>query len=121
MTITAQAYPDDVLFQKLAETEDEWAKGAALYGPGGLLDAQRKIILSIVTLQIRDRLNQAGAKATDKVLDAEGHADVEYQEWVDSHVPARATWLALDAKRDRWYMEIKSIQARTYDAKRNGG
>lgn len=116
MTVVA-IYPEDALLQELASTEDEWAQSAALYGAGGLLDAQRKIILSTAMLEIRDSLPE---KVTEKVLDAMGHTAAEYTAFVNAHVVGRAQWLALDAKRSRLYVEIKSIQARGYDARRNG-
>lgn len=110
-------YEEDYIFQQLASSEDVWAKGAALYGVGGLLDASRKVTLSIRLLAIRDALPE---KITEKVLDAMAHADAEYIKWVDSHVVARAEWLALDAQRNRLYAKIKTLNARSYDAKRNG-
>jgi hypothetical protein len=110
-------YADEALLQELASTEDAWAEGASLYGAGGLLDSQRKIILSVALLEIRDSLPE---KVTEKVLDAMGHTASEYKAFVNAHVVGRAQWLALDAKRTRIYMEIKSIQARGYDARRNG-
>ena len=117
MLYDAAVYKDDELLQELASTEDEWAKGAALYGAGGLLDAQRKIILSADLLEIRDSLPE---KVTEKVLDAMGHGAPRYVAFVNAHVTGRAEWLALDAKRTRIYMEIKCIQARGYDTRRNG-
>lgn len=115
--IDTAIYADDAILQNLASTEDEWARGASLYGRDGLFDALRKVLLDTTALQIRDSKSE---KVTEAWIAQAAHADKEYGVWLDGHVVTRANWLALDAKRSRWYAELKSIQARGFDARRNG-
>ncbi len=104
--------PIELLIHQLSETEEDWAKGAALFGAGGFANDVRKKILSVVMLRIRDALLNSGDKApTEKVLDAMAHADKQYTQWLDRQVVARAEWLRLDAQRDAIEMRCNRGQA----------
>lgn len=116
----AAVYEDERVLQLLAESEDAWADGASLYGPGGLFDAQRKALVSVVMLRIRDELIGKGEKPTEKVLDAMAHADPTYTEFLGGHVTKRAGWLSLDSERARHWAALKALQARGWDARRAG-
>lgn len=99
---------DDIL-QELASTEDTWATGASLYGPGGLFDATRKAKLSVIGLQIRDYRADKGEKTTEAMIEQLAHADDTYTTFLDEHVRDRANWLALDAVRDRLKLRLKLL------------
>ncbi len=104
--------PIELLIHQLSETEEEWARGSALFGPGGFANDVRKKILSVVMLRIRDKLLSDGEKApTEKVMDAMAHADRQYVAWLDRQVIARADWLRLDAQRDAIEMRCNRGQA----------
>ncbi len=105
------AEPIDVLLSDLDNTEEEWADSAALFGAGGLFDAQRKAKLCTVAMEIRDMLFKQGGKATESLIDQMAHADKQYIEWLDDMQLRRAQWLAMDAHRDGLVLRINRGQA----------
>lgn len=80
----------DDLLQQLSATEDEWAQGAALFGPGGLFDANRKAKLSVIGLQIRDHRSESSEKTTEAMIEQLAHADDTYTDYLSEAVVARA-------------------------------
>ncbi|HET9948791.1 MAG TPA: hypothetical protein VFQ22_07705 [Longimicrobiales bacterium] len=103
--------PLDELLADLDKTEAEWARGAALYGPGGTLDNLRKALLCTIALRIRDAKAEKGEKVTEAAIEQMAHADVGYREFLDQHTMARAEWLTLDAQRQAILMRINRGQA----------
>lgn len=104
--------PDDVdvLLTELSATEKSWADGAALFGPGGLLDAQRKALLSVRACALRDGWSvEKQGKLTESQLDQCAHADQFYTDWLDLMEAKRASWLLLDAQRDSLHIKIKQL------------
>lgn len=111
-TATPTAFiPDeaDVLLQKLSSTHEEWAAGAARFGPGGTFDAHRKSVLAVRSLQERDAAAGRGEKITEAKLDEAAHADEDYRAWLDGQTVKRAEWLTLDAKRDEWNTRLRFL------------
>lgn len=112
MEMSFGAEPLDKLLAELDSTEKEWSEGAALFAAGGFANDVRKKILSIVILRIRDELLMKGEKApTEKVLDAMSHSDKQYVEWLDRQVIARASWLALDSRRNAILLRVNRGQS----------
>lgn len=109
---------EDIVLQELASTEQKWAEGAALFGPFGLADNQRKIFLEKTGLEIRNSKLGANEKVTEAFLDQAAHADTEYAEYVTDMVLAKAQWLVLDQTRERLWAKLKCIQARGWDNRR---
>jgi hypothetical protein len=105
------AEPLDELLAELDATEDEWADGWALYGPGGLLDDQRKALLDATAMELREMMKAQGGKVTDGLIDEMAHADERYKKFLDEHVIKRAEWIRLDKKRDRIEMRFNRGQS----------
>lgn len=105
-----QVDPIDELLASLDATQEAWAKYAALYGPGGLFDNQRKIMLSIIMLKVRDEIKD-GERVTDALVDARAHAHPDYVAFIKRHTERRAEWLQLDAERDAIVLRINRGQA----------
>lgn len=97
----------EALFQQLSETQDTWAGGAALYGPGGLWDATRKARLALTAADIRDSYN--GEKITESKIDEMAHAHPDYNAWLDRCTIERAKWLTLDAERTAIMLKLKVL------------
>lgn len=109
---TYGAEPLSDLLTELEGTAEEWAHGASLFGAGGFANDQRKKVLSIVMLRIRDEILEKGEKApTEKVLDALAHADKQYVDWLNQHIIKRAEWLKLDATRSQVEMRVNRGQS----------
>lgn len=99
--VTLGVEPLDVLAAELDIMSDEWARGWALYGPGGGWSDVRKAMLSAREIHIRDNWNEIKlGKMTDAKLDAEAHADPEYRKFLDRSMLERAQWILLDQARD---------------------
>lgn len=119
MTSIAEVVSEELeLLQELTDTEEEWALGAASFGPGGFADNMRRSYLAARSLEIRD--SKAGEKCTEKFLDDASHGDKEYVQWLDDKLVERAKWLSLDAHRNLLYLKLKLIIARGYDRGRAG-
>lgn len=104
------AEPIDELIAELDATEDGWARGAALYGPGGLFDDQRVMYLSMIALEHREAVKE-GEKVTDEAIKQRAHADKRYQKWLLRHTKQRYEWLKLDAHRDGIMLRANRGQA----------
>lgn len=96
MELSNGAEPLDELLAELDKTERAWAEGAALYGPGGLFDAQRKAKLSTIGVELRDMLTKQGGKVTESAIDQMAHADEGYLKFLDTNERLRADWLLLN-------------------------
>lgn len=106
------AEPLEELLAELEANAEAWAHGGALFGAGGFANDQRKKVLSIVMLRIRDEFLQKGEKPpTEKILDAMAHADKRYTRWLDEQTIKRAEWLKLDAERDAIAMKVNRGQS----------
>lgn len=105
--VTLGVEPMDVLEAELDAMSEEWARGWALFGPGGMLDAQRKALLSAREIAIKDEWNEIKlGKLTDAKLDAAAHADPTYRKWLDDMQLCRAQWILLDQARDLIHARI---------------
>lgn len=120
MTAATTIDEADLLLQRLAESEDEHARGAALYGSNGLFDHLRKAPLAVTKLRVRDTLGQRKIMGLADLIDDMARADGAYQQFLDLHLKRHAEWRALDAERQRYWMQLKIVQSRGYDAKRFG-
>lgn len=120
MTAPTDFTPDtaDALLQELAMLDNEWAVGASTWGPGGYANDVRKSYLAARAMELRD--SQGEKKLTEAYIADASHADAEYIAWLESQVSDRATWLVLDARRDRIYMELELIKAQAFTRNRNG-
>ncbi|MBA2684061.1 MAG: hypothetical protein H0U66_06195 [Gemmatimonadaceae bacterium] len=110
----------DALVQQLAESEDAWADGSALYGPGGLFDNMRKSMLAVIKLRVRDTLGDRKLTGLADFIDDLAHADSGYRAFLDTHLVKQAEWRALDAGRQRLWAGLRLHTARGYDARRMG-
>lgn len=100
----------DILLQGLSETHDTWAKGAALFGPGGFANDQRKRLLSVVACRLRETWQESiHGKYSEAALDRLAHADTEYTGWLDRMELRRAEWLVLDAQRSSQRIKLQSL------------
>lgn len=105
--VTLGVEPMDVLEAELDVMSDEWARGWALYGPGGGWSDVRKAMLSAREIAIRDTWNEIKlGKMTDAKLDAEAHADPEYRKFLDRSMLERAQWILLDQARSLIHARI---------------
>lgn len=114
MELSNGAEPLDELLAELDATEDEWAAGWALYGPGGLLGDLRKSLLDATAQELRTaalKLNTTGQKITDGLIDEMAHADESYREFIDEHIARRKDWIKLDKRRTQIEMRINRGQA----------
>lgn len=93
--------------QFLASSHAEWARGAALFGPGGLFDAQRKKTLSAIECELRDEYKAKDEKATETRIEQEAHCATDYVTFLDTMEARRADWLLLDAQRDEAQLRLK--------------
>ena len=105
------AEPIDEIIAALDASEEQWAKGAALYGPGGLFDAQRVAMLAVIALWHRDDLQKRGQKVTDDLVKQLAHADPKYLKWLKQQTKQRTEWLMLDAERNGLMMVANRGQA----------
>lgn len=104
--------PVEEIQAQLADTTDEWARGAALYGSFGFADHVRKKVLALAMLRIRNDFLNRGEKApTEKILDAMAHADRDYTRWLDQQVIDRANWLRLSDTRDNLREKVRRDDA----------
>src|SRR4051812_29875596 len=102
--------PIDELLAELEATQEEWARGASLYGPGGVFDAQRVAFLAVLALEHRE-VKQEGAKPlSDQHVKERAHADRRYTSWLRRQTAQRTDWLTLDAKRDAIIMRVNRGQ-----------
>lgn len=99
------------MLAELDKTESAWSEGAALYGPGGLFDAQRKAKLSVIGVELREMLTKQGGKVTESAIDQMAHADEGYLKFLDEHERLRADWLLLNAQRDAIMLRVQRGQA----------
>lgn len=111
MELSNGAEPLDELLAELDKTEATWAEGAALYGPGGLFDAQRKAKLCVIGVELRDMLTKNGGKVTEASIDQMAHADDGYLKFLDEHERLRGDWLLLNAQRDAIMLRVQRGQA----------
>ena len=111
LEVTHGVEPLGKLLDLLDACAEQWAEGAALYGPGGTFDHLRKTKLSVTALRIRDEKQAKGEKITEASIDQLAHADGEYIGWLDGQTTARAEWLSLDAYRQQVWARINRGQA----------
>jgi hypothetical protein len=99
----------ETLFQQLAESNEDWANGASLYGPGGLFDASRKARLALIAAEIRDGYAEKGEKVTEARIEELAHAHPDYQKWISTSTIDRARWLLCDAERTCAQLRLKVL------------
>jgi hypothetical protein len=99
----------ETLFQQLAESNGDWANGAALYGAGGLFDASRKARLSLIAAEIRDDYTEKKEKVTEAQITELSHAHPDYQKFISTSTIDRARWLLCDAERTCAMLRLKSL------------
>ena len=68
----------------------EIARLKALHGPFGKFDYKRKNLLSAKKVQARmaitERVKKEGGKLTEDMVDAEAHADPDYEKFIDNGI-----------------------------------
>lgn len=100
----------DILLQGMSETHQEWANGAALFGPGGFANDQRKRMLAVVACDLRETWDDTKfGKLSESALDREAHRHEKYTQWLDAMELKRAKWLVLDAQRDAQHIKLKHL------------
>ena len=100
----------DQLLQHLANTEKEWADGAALFGPGGMHTDFKESKQAVIALQIRDEREGKKEKITDDLIKQMSRAHPTFSAYLDESLIKQAKWRALDAKRKRIEMRLKLLQ-----------
>lgn len=71
----------------------------ALYGSFGLWDARRKQLIEAYKVKARMRLTTPdGKKPTETQIDAEAHADPEYERFLDNSLSARIDFLNMETE-----------------------
>lgn len=65
----------------------------ALHRNKSLLDARRKEILALCALEVRNKLETAGQKFTEKTIEDHAHAHPRYRAWVSESITGGANAL----------------------------
>lgn len=90
----------------------------ALHGSFGKWDARRKHLLAAIALRVRARLEAKGGKVTDAIIDAEAHADPQYERVIDQGIAEAAEYFRLQTELDEIEERIRSreIALQAYNA-----
>ncbi len=90
----------------------------ALHGPFGLFDDRRKRLLESLKIRARSTLAEAGAKATEGLVDATAYADPQYERFLDDAYQAKIDYLNAATELSEIEERIKSreIELLSYNA-----
>jgi len=95
------AEPIDILAAELDATEGEYAKLKALYGYHGLFENDRKIVLAMQRIVVRDKWSTEGKKFTVDMVDDEARNSQPYQNCIAQGAIEAARFEVLDAQRSK--------------------
>lgn len=87
----------DLLKAKL-DLEEGSASLRARFGPYGVAENGRKVLLSEAEITIRSTAEQSGRKVTDKSVDAEAHIQPHYKAFLESLEQGRTELFVADAR-----------------------
>lgn len=80
----------------------------AVHGPFGLFDHRRKSMVEAMKVKARLRLSQMGTKATEAMIDAEGHEDAQYVQFLDQMERDKIAYLHQQTQLDEIDEKIRS-------------
>lgn len=100
------------LILEIEARENTRAPLFAVYGPGGTWDAERKTVLSVVAVKIREQVN--GAKITEAQIDQQAHAAQMYMDRIELAVEERTTMALLDAEISALTRRYELAKSRIY-------
>lgn len=90
----------------------------AVHGPFGMFDHRRKSMVEAMKVKARLRLTQMGAKATEAMIDAEGHEDAQYVQFLDQMERDKIAYLHQQTQLDEIDEKIRSreIEIQAYNS-----
>lgn len=109
--LSVGATPIEEIIGALDASEEKWAQGAALFGPGGLYGDQRASMEALISLDWRDKLEKLGTKVTDDLVKQKARSDPRYTKWLQKMTMQRIEWLRLDAERNNLMLVANRGQA----------
>jgi hypothetical protein len=74
----------------------EYSTLRALHGPGGKWDAKRKALLEAMKIRARMEMTAKGEKITEAAVDAYGHADQQYIDFIDQGITGATRLVELE-------------------------
>ena len=80
----------------------------ALHGPGGTWDARRKAMVEACKIRARSAARERGEKVTETFIDAEGHADKQYIDFLDQAERDKVDYLMQQMKLDEIEERIRN-------------
>lgn len=102
------AVPIDEINQQLAETETAFARLKALHGPSNKYEDQRKIVLAMQRILVRNKFAEAGTKFTVDIVDDEARASLVYKNYVDEGIIESAEYEALNSQRNKLHELLRN-------------
>jgi hypothetical protein len=109
------------LIDDIEALENTRAPLYAVYGPGGTWEAERKALLCILAVSIREGYQSKQQKVTEAQLDQEAHADHGYEERINLATEERTKMALLDAEIAAKERRYELARARLYLAGRIAG
>lgn len=80
----------------------------AVHGPFGLFDHRRKSMVEAMKVKARMELTKDGGKATEAMIDAVGHGDVQYEQFLDQMYAEKVEYFHQQNHLDEIEERIKS-------------
>ena len=109
------------LIDDIEALENTRAPLVAVYGPGGTWDAERKALLCVRAVFIRDEYQTKQQKVTEAQLDQEAHADEAYEARINLATAERTEMALLDAEIAAKTRRYELAKSRVYLAGRLAG
>jgi hypothetical protein len=109
------------LIDDIEALENTRAPLYAVYGPGGTWEAERKALLCICAVAIRDVYQGKQQKATEAQIDQEAHADDAYEGRISLATEERTRMALLDAEIAAKTRRYELARARLYLSGRLAG
>lgn len=90
----------------------------AVHGPFGLFDHRRKSMVEAMKVKARLALTKDGGKATEAMIDAEGHGDPQYNDFLDQMYAEKIEYLKQQTTLDEIEEQIRSreIEIQAYNS-----
>ena len=86
----------DMLLAKRRDLVERSKELRALHGPFGRWDYKRKNMLEAKKVQARIAIKERGDKPTEAMIDAEAHADKQYEAFVDRGIADAISWIEME-------------------------
>ncbi len=104
----------DALHAKRRQILPEYALLRALHGPNGKWDARRKARLEAAKIGARIDLVKTGEKVTEALVDAMGHGDAGYVQFIEDGITGATRYVELDAEMTEIEEQLENRTAMLY-------